>query len=151
LHIDTTGHDQKHDFIHQLAINKEMNFYYDENGISITLDETTQPEDVCDIVNVFACAVGKDDYTFDIYRYPAQPVELPGDLTRTSTYLTHPVFNTHRSESQLMRYIKSLENKDLSLTKSMIALGSLHHETERGGRIRTGKLGRVCQHSPLRP
>lgn len=124
LHVDTTGQDQKHDFIHQLALNKEINFYYDETGISITLDETTQPEDVCDIVNVFACAVGKDDYTFDIYRYPAQTLELPKGLVRTSSYLTHPVFNTHRSESQLMRYIKSLENKDLSLTKSMIALGS---------------------------
>ncbi len=124
LKIDTTGQDQKHDFIHQLALNKEMNFYYDANGISISLDETTQPEDVVDIVNVFACAVGKDDYTFDIYRYAPQPVELPAALKRTSEFLTHPVFNTHRSESQLMRYIKSLENKDLSLTKSMIALGS---------------------------
>ncbi len=124
LKIDTTGQDQKHDFIHQLAVNKEMNFYYDTNGISISLDETTQPEDVVDIVNVFACAVGKDDYTFDIYRYAPQPLELPTGLKRTSTYLTHPVFNTHKSESQLMRYIKSLENKDLSLTKSMIALGS---------------------------
>jgi glycine dehydrogenase len=124
LHIDLTGLEQKHDFIHQLALNKEMNFYYSETGISISLDETTQPEDVCDIVNVFACAVGKDDYTFDIYRYPAQELDLPAGLTRTSAYLTHPVFNTHRSESQLMRYIKSLENKDLSLTKSMIALGS---------------------------
>ncbi len=124
LKIDTTGHEQKHDFIHQLALNKEMNFFYDETGISISLDETTQPEDVVDIVNVFACAVGKDDYTFDIYRYAPQSLELPAGLKRTSAYLTHPVFNTHRSESQLMRYIKSLENKDLSLTKSMIALGS---------------------------
>jgi glycine dehydrogenase len=124
LHIDTTGQDQKHDFIHQLALNKEMNFFYDETGISISLDETTQPEDVVDIVTVFASAVGKDDYTFDIYRYPIQQLELPAGLQRTSSYLTHPVFNTHKSESQLMRYIKSLENKDLSLTKSMIALGS---------------------------
>lgn len=124
LHIDTTGQEQKHDFIHQLALNKEINLFYDENSITISLDETTSPEDVVDIVNVFASSVGKDDYTFDIYRHNTTSLELPAGLKRTSTYMTHPVFNTHKSETQLMRYIKSLENKDLSLTKSMIALGS---------------------------
>ncbi len=101
-----------------------MNFFYHAGGISITLDETTAPEDVCDIVKVFAAAVGKDDYTFDIYRYSPQPLSVPQNLVRTTAYMQHAVFNTHRSESQLMRYIKSLENKDLSLTTSMIALGS---------------------------
>ncbi|MES2622087.1 MAG: aminomethyl-transferring glycine dehydrogenase, partial [Bacteroidota bacterium] len=124
LHIDTKGQEQKHDFIQQLALNKELNFFYDETGITISLDETTAPEDVVDIVTVFASSVGKDDYTFDIYRHGATPLNLPEGLTRTSSYMTHPVFNTHKSETQLMRYIKSLENKDLSLTKSMIALGS---------------------------
>lgn len=124
LYIDTTGKSQQHDFINQLALNHEMNFFYQDNGISISLDETTSPEDVCDIVKVFASAVGKEDYTFDIYRYSHQPLNIPQNLTRSSAYMQHPVFNTHRSESQLMRYIKSLENKDLSLTTSMIALGS---------------------------
>jgi glycine dehydrogenase len=50
--------------------------------------------------------------------------QVPLALTRTSSYLTHPVFNTHHSESQMMRYIKQLENKDLSLNTSMISLGS---------------------------
>ena len=49
---------------------------------------------------------------------------IPASLTRTSSFLTHPVFNTHHSESQMMRYIKLLENKDLSLNTSMISLGS---------------------------
>jgi glycine dehydrogenase len=124
LRIDTKGKDQHHDFIHQLALNKEMNFFYDETGISITLDETTSPEDVVDIVSVFAAACGKDEYTFDIYRYSPAELNVPKSLVRTTSFMTHPVFNTHRSESQLMRYIKSLENKDLSLTSSMIALGS---------------------------
>lgn len=124
LRIDTTGKDQLHDFVHQLALNHEMNFYYDEKGITISLDESTSPEDVCDIVKVFAAAVGKDEYTFDIYRYTDQSLSIPADLLRTSAYMTHAVFNTHHSESQMMRYIKSLENKDLSLTTSMIALGS---------------------------
>ena len=124
LHIDTSASSQLHEFIHQLALNKELNFYYDETGITIALDETVQPEDLLDITQVFAAAHGKEDYTFDITRYTDVPSGLPKELTRTSAFMTHPVFNTHRSESQLMRYIKSLENKDLSLTKSMIALGS---------------------------
>ncbi len=49
---------------------------------------------------------------------------LPTGLTRTSPFLTHPVFNTHHSESEMRRYIKQLENKDLSLNTSMISLGS---------------------------
>ncbi len=124
LKINVESQNQKHDFIRQLALNKEMNFFYNESGISISLDETTSPEDVLDIANVFASSEGKEDYTFDIYRYSPQTLELPSGLKRTSAYMTHPVFNTHKSETQLMRYIKSLENKDLSLTKSMIALGS---------------------------
>ncbi|MBK8657558.1 MAG: aminomethyl-transferring glycine dehydrogenase [Bacteroidetes bacterium] len=124
LRVDTAGKDQLHDFIHQLALNHEMNFFYDETGITISLDESTSPEDVCDIVKVFATAVGKDEYTFDIYRHAEQPLNFPSGLVRTSAFMTHAVFNTHRSESQMMRYIKSLENKDLSLTSSMIALGS---------------------------
>lgn len=124
LHIDTTGKSQQHDFIHQLALNNEMNFWYEDNGICISLDETTSPEDVVDVVKVFATAIGKDEYTFDIYRYTENGLHFPAELQRSSAYLSHPVFNTHRSESQLMRYIKRLENKDLSLTTSMISLGS---------------------------
>ena len=124
LHIDLQQNGQLMDFIRQIAIGKEINFYYDKTGISISLDETTQPEDVLDIVAVFAKSQGKEDAAFDIYRYNEEPLQLPAALIRSSSFMTHPVFNSHRSESQLMRYIKSLENKDLSLTKSMIALGS---------------------------
>ena len=106
LYVDTRGKDQLHDFIHQLALNKEINFHYDGTGISIALDETVQPEDLVDIVNVFAAAHGKDDYNFDIFRYTDQQLCLPNNLIRTSAYLTHPVFNSHRSESQLMRYME---------------------------------------------
>lgn len=124
LHISTEGKSQYHDFVQQLALNKEMNFFYHDGGISISLDETTSPEDVADIVAVFAAAAGKDDYIFDIHQLTLPDLNWNSSLIRKSEYLTHPVFNTHRSESQLMRYIKRLENKDLSLTTSMIALGS---------------------------
>ncbi|HWB63926.1 MAG TPA: aminomethyl-transferring glycine dehydrogenase subunit GcvPB, partial [Chitinophagales bacterium] len=124
LSIDTTANRQQHDFIQQLALNKEINFDFYETGITIALDETVQPEDLLDIVQVFAAAQGKEDYTFDVYRYNIPASSIPASLARTSAFMGHPVFNSHHSETQLMRYIKSLENKDLSLTKSMIALGS---------------------------
>ncbi len=95
--------------------------YIDNNHIGISLDETTDVSDLYDLINCFEN--DKDPVAFDI----PQDVELnhiPSLLTRTSAFLTHPVFNTHKSESQMMRYIKQLENKDLSLNTSMISLGS---------------------------
>ncbi len=59
-----------------------------------------------------------------IFNQDAGLYHIPPSLTRSSAFLKHPVFNTHHSESQMMRYIKSLENKDLSLNTSMISLGS---------------------------
>jgi glycine dehydrogenase len=64
-----------------------------------------------------------DPVAFDI-NFEDTLTHIPSSLTRTNEFLTHPVFNTHRSESQMLRYIKSLENKDLSLNTSMISLGS---------------------------
>lgn len=95
--------------------------YIDDNHIGISIDETTALEDLYDLINCFEN--DKDPVTFDI-RQDDELHHIPQELTRTSLFLTHPVFNTHRSESQMMRYIKMLENKDLSLNTSMISLGS---------------------------
>ncbi len=95
--------------------------YIDAAHIGISLDETTGIDELYDLINCFENDL--DPVAFDIY----QGVELhhiPSALTRTSAFLTHAVFNTYRSESQMMRYIKQLENKDLSLNTSMISLGS---------------------------
>jgi glycine dehydrogenase len=104
------------------AIRQRINLrYLDEMHIGISLDETTTPGDLYDLINCFENDT--DPVAFDI----SQDDELhhiPAGLQRHSSFLTHPVFNTHRSESQMMRYIKSLENKDLSLNTSMISLGS---------------------------
>lgn len=102
---------------------QKINFRYVNRQISISLDETTNQSDVLDIVSIFASAAGKDTANLTVSE-DALLDTIPTALTRTSTYLTHPVFNTHHSESQMMRYIKSLENKDLSLNTSMISLGS---------------------------
>ncbi|WP_276500590.1 aminomethyl-transferring glycine dehydrogenase [Terrimonas pollutisoli] len=95
--------------------------YIDNNHIGISLDETTTTEDLYDLINCFEN--DRDPVAFDIY-LDDELQHIPTTLVRHSAFLTHPVFNTHRSESQMMRYIKLLENKDLSLNTSMISLGS---------------------------
>ena len=95
--------------------------YIDNNHIGISIDETTDIGDLYDLINCFENDT--DPVAFDIYQ-GTELYHIPSVLTRTSAFLTHPVFNTHKSESQMMRYIKQLENKDLSLNTSMISLGS---------------------------
>ena len=95
--------------------------YIDDKHIGISLDETTTVSSLYDLINCFEN--DNDPVAFDI-RQDDELHHIPAALTRTSLYLTHPVFNTHHSESQMMRYMKSLENKDLSLNTSMISLGS---------------------------
>jgi glycine dehydrogenase len=108
--------------IKEKAERQQINLrYIDNKYISISIDETTLTEDLYDLINCFED--DKNPVTFDIH-HDDEPDHIPQSLTRTSLFLTHPVFNTHRSESQMMRYIKSLENKDLSLNTSMITLGS---------------------------
>lgn len=110
--------------VRELAEAKELNFrYYDEHHIGISIDETTSQCDLLDILYVFAQSkdLGDAGVMFD---YDSNLDNIPTALTRTSSYLSHPVFNTHHSETEMMRYLKSLENKDLSLDNSMISLGS---------------------------
>jgi glycine dehydrogenase len=125
LQIDA-GSEENREVIRKEALAQEVNFrYYGTTTIGISLDETVQPEEVDQIVNIFANATGKGDNkattpstiaTID-YRFPSS-------LQRTSEFMTHPVFNSHHSETELMRYLKKLESRDLSLVHSMIPLGS---------------------------
>jgi glycine dehydrogenase len=110
--------------IKAIAEKHQINFrYFNATTIGISLDETTTQKDVLDIVYVFAESLGKDEaeVSFDS---DDELKNLPPYALRHTPYLTHPVFNTHHSESQMMRYLKQLENKDLSLNTSMITLGS---------------------------
>ncbi len=108
--------------IRRKAENQQINLRYIGNDkIGISVDETTLVSDLYDLINCFENDT--DPVAFDI-RQDEELYHIPTSLRRTSAFLTHPVFNTHRSESQMMRYIKQLENKDLSLNTSMISLGS---------------------------
>jgi glycine dehydrogenase len=111
--------------IHSEALNNELNLHYQGNRVSISIDETTQFADIETLVRVFAKVKGKTIHDIDLEKIATGLSQnYPKALARTSAYLSHPVFNSHHSEHELLRYIKSLEAKDLSLCHSMIALGS---------------------------
>ncbi len=125
--------------IRSLALSLKINLRYldHENLVGISLDETSGQQDVLDLAHLFATVAGRP--TVAISFDDEQSLDnIPGYAVRTNDYLSHPVFNSHRSETQMMRYIKSLENKDLSLNTSMISLGSC-----------TMKLNAATQMMPL--
>ena len=104
-----------------LANAAHINFrYFNETQLGISLDETTSVEDINAIITLFAKAYEGINTAASII----DASMIPSALERTSAYLTHSVFNSHHSETQMMRYIKKLENRDLSLNTSMISLGS---------------------------
>jgi glycine dehydrogenase len=95
--------------------------YFADNHVGISLDETTSAEDISQLLEILTAAEGKKASA-------ASPngmeMNWPAALLRKLPYMTHPVFNTHHSEHEMLRYIKRLENKDLSMVHSMISLGS---------------------------
>ncbi|MDB5287071.1 MAG: hypothetical protein JWR05_2020 [Mucilaginibacter sp.] len=111
--------------VHSEALNNEANLNYNGNVVTISIDETTSAEDIKTLVRLFAKVKGKTlaDANFDELKNSIEGI-IPTELQRTSDYLTHGIFNSHHSEHEMLRYIKSLEAKDLSLCHSMIALGS---------------------------
>lgn len=91
----------------------------DATSVGISLDETTTRDDVLALAGVFGAEIG------DIDAMDAHTVDaLPKDLARSSAFLQHPVFNTHHSEHELLRYLRSLADKDLAMDRTMIPLGS---------------------------
>jgi glycine dehydrogenase len=104
------------------AERQNLNFrYYDTQHIGISLDETTTTSDLFDVINSFVNDIDPVDYSIE---HEGSLDIIPTALTRTSEFLTHPVFNTYHSETLMMRYIHSLESKDFSLVHGMIPLGS---------------------------
>jgi glycine dehydrogenase len=109
------------------AMAARINLGYRRDGtIHVALDETVDLGDIHAIVDVFAAGAGKGGAPATPKLEEIDPSEggYPRGLARTSSFLTHPIFNTHHSETQMMRYIRSLERKDVGLDTSMIPLGS---------------------------
>jgi len=112
--------------INRIAISKGVNFrYIDETTIGICISETTLTDDIIEIANTIKEALGEELISIDAVDSISELGDSFSDsFGRKSEYLTHEVFNSYHSETELMRYAKKLENKDLSLTTSMIPLGS---------------------------
>ena len=112
--------------INELALEKQINFrFIDELTIGISVNEETDYHDIFEILNIFAEASGnKSNEHNELELSVDVEVGYPSNLKRTSPYLTNKVFNSFHSETEMLRYLKRLENKDLSLVHSMIPLGS---------------------------
>ena len=110
------------DRVNEVALEAQINFLYvDEHTICISLNETTTRQDLNDIITVLAAVKGCDSLRItDVY----DSTTISESLQRSTDFMTHEVFNKYHSETEMMRYIKRLERKDLSLNHSMIALGS---------------------------
>ncbi len=111
--------------IEKQALDAGINFRYDNNSVLISMDESATDADVADVIAVFSKVAGVEYKLNGVGTDISSSLlddELP--LARKSSFLTHPVFSSHHSETKMLRYIKRLENKDLSLNHSMIALGS---------------------------
>ena len=108
------------------ALREKINFRYLEGErVSVSLDETVTEDDVADILDVFSRSLGLGEKAPAVSPPGADdPPSVPENLLRTGDFLRQPVFNSHHSETLMLRYIKSLEGRDLSLCHSMIPLGS---------------------------
>ena len=119
--FDTLDVEAEASVIQSIALEEGINFYYpSDERVRLSFDEVTTDEEVEAVIRIFSTAKGKKAKAV---KGDAESV-IPASLVRTSGYLEEPVFNRYRSESALMRYIKKLEHRDISLADSMISLGS---------------------------
>ncbi len=120
--FDTIRIEANRNDIEKEAERYEINFYYpSKNIVSITINETITKDDLNDIVSVFSKITKKTITTLDKIE---EESTISKSFIRKTNFLTNSVFSSYHSETELMRYMKSLENKDLSLNRSMISLGS---------------------------
>jgi glycine dehydrogenase len=107
------------------ALSRNINLRYEHASVTASIDETTGVTELNNLIAAFAEASGKSAAAVTFKTIEEQSQLIQGTaFERKSEILTHPVFNSYHSESEMMRYIKKLENRDLSLTHSMISLGS---------------------------
>ncbi len=113
----------KMDELERIALDNHVNFrYFDQQHIGISIDETVSDEDISGIIRILATAAGKkfEGLTGNALSVPSWPEQF----IRKSLFLTAPCFNRFHSETEMMRYMKKLENRDLALNRTMIPLGS---------------------------
>jgi len=122
--VDASG--ERIQNLKSIAEKENANFrYIDERHVGISLDETTELVDIEKIIKIFA-ELDEKDYDTQVHAKELNDMEVqfPKELLRKSEFLTHQIYNKYHTETKMVRYIKRLENKDLSLTSSMIPLGS---------------------------
>ena len=103
------------------ALKEKINFRYTDKTVGISIDETTSMEDLNSILKIFAETAG---VSYNPILSISDKACIPDELRRKTDFLKQPVFNTYHSETEMMRYMKKLENKDLALNRTMIPLGS---------------------------
>ena len=143
----------KTDVVKKVALAHEINFrYICEECIGISLDETTSKADLQAILNVLAEAAGKkaEELVCDC-NCVAEDATLPENLQRKTAYLTQKVFNAYHSETEMMRYMKKLEVKDLSLNRAMIPLGSCTMKLNAAAEMLPLSWAEFCAVHPFAP
>jgi glycine dehydrogenase len=125
LHFELPGGVQM-EALREAVLNKKMNFrYINDREFGISIDEVTRLEDINTILEIFATVAGKEFAKFVCDPVECQKIEtFSKEFQRSSKFLTHENFNTYHSETDMMRFMKKLENRDLALNRSMIPLGS---------------------------
>lgn len=110
--------------VHEAAATYGLNLrQIDEAHVGVTLDESVSSTDLVNLINVFTSASSSPSIKLSDLGIVKQQI-IPSPLQRTSDFLPHPVFNSHHSETEMLRYIHHLQGKDLSLVHAMIPLGS---------------------------
>ncbi|KAI0487534.1 glycine dehydrogenase [Xylaria cf. heliscus] len=131
--VDFGSYQVRDNFVNHAQKHSRLVRVIGQTKVGISVDETTRFADIASFIGAFAVArEPQKTYNFSdanglasrILFKQAGPLDIPGAFRRTSTFLTHPVFNTHHSETEILRYIYHLQSKDLSLVHSMIPLGS---------------------------
>ncbi len=133
--------------VQSLALEEGINFFYpSEERVRLSFDEVTTPAEIETVIGIFAAAKGRKP------KAVKKAVEtIPDGLLRRSAFLTEPVFNRYRSESALMRYIKKLELRDISLANSMISLGSCTMKLNAAALMQTLSLAGFQNMHPFAP
>ena len=126
--------------------------YFDDETVGISVDETTDRDDLRDLLWIFACP----KTLAQIAEHVQSPANVEGSImaspfSRTSTFLEHPVFNIHHSETEIVRYMKKLENKDISLVHSMIPLGSCTMKLNSTTEMMPCSMPEICNIHPFAP